>query len=91
MPKSSTLSLNLSGNTISFNSGQFKNAERPISVTLSGIVIDVNPVALNANIPMLVTLSGIVIDVKLMQPANAKLPILVTPSDIVIEVKLMHS
>jgi hypothetical protein len=52
-------------------------------VTLSGIVMLVRLVQLNAPFPMLVTLSGIVTLVRPVQPQNAPFPMLVTLSGIV--------
>ena len=68
---------------------QLKNAYFPISVTLSGIVIEVKPVqSENACQPMDVTLSGIVIEVKPVQPLNASQPMYVTPSSIITDLIL---
>ena len=64
--------------------GQPLNAESPMLVTLSGIVIEVKPVQPeNAEPPILVTLAGIVIEVKLTLSLNAYSPIPVTVSGIV--------
>ena len=66
---------------------QRENAESPMLVILSGIVIDVSPEQPeNAQSPMLVTPSGIVIDVSPEQLENAPSPTPVTPSEIVIDV-----
>ena len=59
----------------------FKNAKAPILVTLSDIVMLVNPLQPeNASSPMLVTLFGIVIVAKSLQLANAELAIVFVPS-----------
>ena len=71
--------------------GQFVNAFAAILVTLSGIVMPVNPVQPeNALSPMLVTPSGIVMLVNPVQPENAELLMLVTLSPIVMLVKLLQ-
>ena len=58
---------------------QPKNADSPILVTLSGIVMLFRLLQLeNAESPILVTLSGIAISVSLLQPKNAEFPMLVT-------------
>ena len=60
---------------------QLSNAEEPMLVTLSGIVIPVKPEqALNAEEPMLVTLSGMLILVKPEQASNAPPPMPKVPS-----------
>ena len=68
---------------------QPSNAEEPILVTLSGIVMLVRLEQYrNAEEPMLVTLSGIVMLVRLEQFSNAEEPILVILSGIVMLVIL---
>ena len=54
-------------------------------VTLSGIVIDVNPEPANAYSPMNFTLLGMVIVVSASHPENVSVPILVIPSGIEID------
>ena len=62
-------------------------AERPIEVTLLGIVTVVKPVQPSkAHIPIEVTLLGIVTVVKPVQPSKAERPIEVTLLGIVTEV-----
>ena len=70
---------------------QPENAELPMLVTLSGIVILsklLQPE--NAELPMLVTLSGISILVRLLQLWNSPLPIHVTPLGILMLVRLLQ-
>ena len=51
---------------------QLSNAESPMLVTLSGIIMLVKPVQpLNAKLPILATLSGISMLVNPVQPLNA--------------------
>ena len=68
---------------IDVNYLQEVNGLPPITVTLSGIVMELSLQPLNALSPIEVTLFGIVIAVMLLQDKNASSPIVVTLSGIV--------
>ena len=62
---------------------QLENIEDPMFVTLSGIVILVNPQLENALSPIVVTLSGITTLERLLQPENVEDLMVVTPLGII--------